>query len=156
MIRVLFVCLGNICRSPMAEAVFMHLVRENGLENEIEADSSGTGSWHIGKPAHVGTRDVLKRKSIAYDGRARQIARADLSDFDYVVAMDESNRRDIAFMHGASPAGREVKLLLDYLPQQNVREVPDPYFDGKFDDVYELIRASCANLLDAIRREHGF
>lgn len=139
----------------MAEAIFTHLVRENGLDNSIEADSSGTGSWHIGAPAHRGTRDVLMRNAIPYDGRARQIARADLSDFDYIVAMDETNRRDIEFMHGALPAGRTMKLLLDYVPQQSVREVPDPYFDGRFDDVYDLVRAGCEGLLDAICREHN-
>ena len=154
MIRVLFVCLGNICRSPMAEAIFAHLVREAGLQNAIEADSCGTGGWHTGAPAHHGTREILRRNAIDYDGCARRIVRADLDDFDTIVAMDETNRRDIALMHGALPAGREVKLLLEYAPQQALREVPDPYFDGKFDDTYGLIRVGCEGLLDAICREH--
>ena len=138
----------------MAEAIFTHLVRENNLQNAIAADSSGTGSWHVGAPAHHGTRDVLRRNGIVYEGCGRQIVRADLDEFDYLVAMDETNRRDIALMHGALPAGREVRLLLEYADSATLREVPDPYFDGKFDDTYDLIRAGCEGLLDAICREH--
>src|SRR2546421_4550256 len=85
MIRVLFVCLGNICRSPMAEAVFLQKVRDAGLEEMIEADSAGTGQWHIGEPAHSGTRKMLASKGVPYDGRARLLRADDLNRFDYVL-----------------------------------------------------------------------
>jgi protein-tyrosine phosphatase len=152
MVRVLFVCLGNICRSPMAEAVFAHKVREAGLEDAIEADSAGTGHWHVGEPPHSGTRRILAREGIAYAGRARLIAPADFDRFDYIVAMDRQNRRDIEAM-GSGRA--RVVLFMDYAPHLGVAEVPDPYYDGRFDAVYDLVQEAAEGLLAAIRREHG-
>src|ERR1043166_10261580 len=108
MVRVLFVCLGNICRSPMAEAVFTHLVAKAGLENDIKADSAGTGHWHIGERPHHGTRHVLASKNIPYDGRARVIDRSDLDLFDYIVVMDNANLRDAHSMGKAK--GRVIGL----------------------------------------------
>ncbi len=154
MIRVLFVCMGNICRSPMAEAVFQNMVKKAGLENEIEADSAGTGNWHAGEPAHHGTLAVLRQNNIEYAGRSRLILQNDFNDFDYIVIMDERNRRDLQYMFGA--ASSDVKFLLDYgvkAKQTHIREVPDPYFDGGFEAVYMLVQDGCAGLLDAIRRE---
>src|SRR5579872_463576 len=127
MIRVLFVCLGNICRSPMAEAVFNHLVRLAGLDDRIEADSAGTGHWHVGQPPHSGTRRILAQQGIAYDGRARLLVREDLDRFDYIVAMDRDNLEDIR----ALGSGRaKVASLMDYAQQAGARDVPDPYYNG--------------------------
>src|SRR5262244_2724153 len=95
MVRVLFVCLGNICRSPMAEAVFAHKVRAAGLENKIEADSAGTGHWHLGEPPHPGTQRILRARNIAFDHSARLLTRDDLDAFDYILTMDEMNLRDV-------------------------------------------------------------
>ena len=95
MVRVLFVCLGNICRSPMAEAVFLHKVRAAGLEDRIEADSAGTGHWHVGHPPHHGTRDMLNRSGIEYAHKARLVTPADLEAFDYILTMDNANLRDV-------------------------------------------------------------
>lgn len=152
MIKVLFVCLGNICRSPMAEAVFAQLVREAGLENQIEIDSAGTGSYHIGQPAHRGTQRILAQNKVPYDGRARQILDRDLQQFDYVVAMDRQNLLDI----NALPTGRaKIVLLLDYATNCRECEVPDPYYTGDFAGVYDMVRQGCAGLLAAIRKERG-
>src|SRR5258708_39423554 len=121
MIRVLFVCLGNICRSPMAEAVFAHLVEEAGLSDRISADSAGTGHWHLGERPHNGTRRVLEKNSIAYDHRARLLEEEDVNRFDYIIAMDRHNLRDIKALRGGRA---RIGLLMDYAPQLAVAEVP--------------------------------
>ena len=152
MIRVLFVCLGNICRSPMAEGVFQHLVREAGLQDKIETDSAGTGHWHLGEAPHSGTRQTLKSKGIQYDHRARLLLREDLDNFDYILTMDEANWRDVQEL-GAG--GAKVARFMDYAPHTGVTEVPDPYYDGRFGEVYLLVHEAAKGLLDAIRREHN-
>ncbi|MBN1963117.1 MAG: low molecular weight phosphotyrosine protein phosphatase [Anaerolineae bacterium] len=154
MVRVLFVCLGNICRSPMAEGVFQHLVDEAGLGEEIIVDSAGTGSWHVGERAHSGTRGVLRQHGIEYQGRSRQMTRDDLARFDYVLAMDRSNLNGIRSLADDSTAAT-IRLFLDYAPQAGTREVPDPYYSGRFDEVYNLVRQAAAGLLTHIREAHA-
>lgn len=151
MVRVLFVCLGNICRSPMAEAVFAHQVRAAGLEKVIEADSAGTGDWHIGEQPHRRTRALLKERKIACTHAARLVTPADLGTFDYVLTMDHQNLADVR----ALGTGRAVvQPFLDYAPHLPLREVPDPYFTGDFDETYALVGAAADGLLAAIRAEH--
>ncbi len=148
MVRVLFVCLGNICRSPMAEAVFAHKVRVTGLEGQIEADSAGTGDWHIGHPPHRGTLTLLAKNGIEYEHKARLITPSDLDDFDYVLTMDDSNLRNVR----ALGTGRAVvRPFLEYAPENEVREVPDPYLTGGFEGVYRLVDEAAEGLLKAIR-----
>lgn len=172
MVRVLFVCLGNICRSPMADAVLQHMVAAAGLSDKIKVDSAGTGDWHTGETAHHGTLEVLKKHQIPYDGRARQIAYVDLDSFDYILAMDRDNLSNLLRLvnrreHSSSDklarfydqaTSPEVALFLSYANQKgtvDVTEVPDPYYDGRFDYTYELITAGCAALLDHIRQKHA-
>ena len=155
MISVLFVCLGNICRSPMAEAVFRHKVRAAGLEARIEADSAGIGDWHVGGPAHAGTRKLLTENEIDCDHCARQIARADFDRFDYILTMDEQNLSDVRALARRNPGRARIAPLMEFAPDAGVGEVPDPYYDGRFAEVYTLVGQATEGLLDHIRREHG-
>ena len=110
MVRVLFVCLGNICRSPMAEAVFRNLVDGAGLADQIEVDSVGTDSWHVGEPAHRGTRQVLRDHGISYTGQARQITMADIRPDTYLIAMDSSNINELRRRFGYHEDRKSTRL----------------------------------------------
>ena len=154
MVRVLFLCLGNICRSPMAEAVFRQMVRERGLHNEIEIDSAGLGDWHVGDKPHRGTREILDRYKIPYDSiYSRQITSKDLADFTYIVAMDEDNIEGLSRL-GKTPDARVFRLL-DLVDEAQEKNVPDPYFTGNFDEVYRLVRVGCERLLQKIIAHHA-
>jgi len=154
MINILFVCLGNICRSPMAEAVFSQMVDEAGLSDKINVDSAGTSSWHIGEPACSGTRKVLARHGYKYHGRARQVNAADMSDPDgLIIAMSAENMRDLRHRYGDHP--RQYRLL-DFAQNRNEQDVPDPYYEGKFDYVYELVEEGCRGLLESIQHSEDF
>lgn len=152
MIRVLFVCLGNICRSPMAEGVFLHLVKAAGLENEITADSAGTGHWHLGENPHRGTQRILAQNAIIYTHRSRQISFQDFDAFEYFVVMDNMNLEDVLAL-GAPTA--QVSRLLDYALHTGVAEIPDPFYTDGFEEVYRLVTAGCEGLLARIRAEHA-
>ncbi|MDN4593918.1 low molecular weight protein-tyrosine-phosphatase [Polycladomyces subterraneus] len=155
MISVLFVCLGNICRSPMAEAVFRHMVKEEGLEDRIRVDSAGTGDWHTGEPPHHGTRRILKQYGIAHEGiRARKVKKQDLEDFDYIIAMDDSNLSHLRRL--ADRNHQHLYRLTDFIPETTYTEVPDPYYTGNFEEVYELVSAGCRGLLERIKEEQGW
>lgn len=151
-IRVLFVCLGNICRSPMAEGVFRHLVEQAGLSGRIVADSAGTGAWHVGERPHHGTRRVLRQRGIDYSHVARVIGPEDIARFDYLVAMDSDNLYALRRMTQRAPV--QPRLLMEYAAEAAARDVPDPYYNGRFDEVYDLVELGCRGLLEEIRREH--
>ncbi|MCT2534439.1 low molecular weight phosphotyrosine protein phosphatase [Aquibacillus koreensis] len=154
MIKVLFVCLGNICRSPMAEAIFRHLVKEEGIEDQFIIDSAGIGRWHVGNPPHEGTRNLLTEKTISYEGiTARQIHVNDWDEFDYIIAMDEKNMSDL---HALREAHDQVvvKRLMDYVENPKEKNVPDPYFTNNFEYTYELVDEGCKQLLKQIKTVH--
>ncbi|ADU30033.1 low molecular weight protein-tyrosine-phosphatase [Evansella cellulosilytica] len=154
MIKVLFVCLGNICRSPMAEAIFRKKIKEAGLDDKISVDSAGTGDWHIGKRPHEGTLEILETNSIDHQGMAaRQVTKEDINQFDYIIGMDASNIGNLHKLKGMNNAGGEIARLLDFVPEGVVADVPDPYFTGNFEEVYELIEEGCERLLQHIRKD---
>jgi protein-tyrosine phosphatase len=150
-INVVFVCLGNICRSPMAEAVFQQLVNQAGLADKIKIDSAGTGDWHVGETAHRGTRQILAKHDIPYNGRSRQVSETDMNPNTYVIAMDDSNLRDLQRRFGRHP---RLYRLLDFAHQTNERNVPDPYYTDNFEYVYQLVSDGCQGLLEKIRVEN--
>lgn len=169
MTKVLFVCMGNICRSPMAEAVFQDMVNKAGLGERFLLDSAGTGGWHEGETAHRGTLEILKKNHIPYNGRARQITPSDFDTFDYILVMDRENLSAVTrFMNQRDAAAKantftrdakkpEIALFLSYANRAgtvNEREVPDPYYDGNFTEVFDLVTRGCAALLAHIRATH--
>ena len=156
MLGGIFVCLGNICRSPSAEGVFRCLVRSEGLADLITTDSAGIGAWHIGDPPDDRAQAAALRRGVNLsDLRARQFKAADFERFDYILAMGEANRRDMAHLSRSGLDDR-LKLFLDFAPQLDRREVPDPYYGGDsgFDEVLNMIEAASHGLLDDIRRNH--
>jgi protein-tyrosine phosphatase len=140
-VRVLFVCMGNICRSPTAEAVMRHLVAAAGLQDVIELDSAGTRGWHAGQPPDRRARAAARRRGIGLAGAARQVSAADFARFDLVVAMDEQNLRDLLAIAPPGTAHKIRKLA--------ELDVPDPYYGGPdgFDTVSDVVTAGCARLL---------
>lgn len=136
----------------MADAVFQQRVREAGLSEHIFVDSAGTGAWHIGKPPHSGTLKILEKYHVrGYHHRARQLQASDVLEFDYVLTMDKMNYEDVQRMF----PHRTCKLmpLLHFAPHGGSLEVPDPYYDGRFEEVYELVRGACEGLLAHLREE---
>jgi len=137
----------------MAEAVMRHLIERERLSDLVTVDSAGTGDWHIGRPPHEGTRGLLDRYSISYQGmRARQLSVEDGGYFDLIVAMDTQNEKDIRAKLGASPRS-EIVRFLSLLPERGMDDVPDPYYTGNFDEVYELVKEGCERILTRIREK---
>lgn len=148
-VRVLFVCLGNICRSPLAEGVLRTLAEQKGLAFALEVDSAGTGAWHIGDPPDRRSIQAGRRHGIDISAlRGRQVAAADFDDFDIILGMDENNVRALRRLAPEGTA-QKVHLFLDYASGES-RDVPDPYYDGPeaFEALYQMLEAGCSSLLE--------
>ena len=153
-ISVLFVWLGNICRSPAAEAIFISLLEKMGLTDGFIVDSAGTGSWHIGKKADSRMRNAAERRDINILSRARQINSKDFEKFNYILAMDDSNYRNIQNLKNINPSTdfTSIKKIQDFRSVFNEQEVPDPYFGGDegFDYVLDILEDSVKGFLESI------
>lgn len=148
--KVLFVCLGNICRSPLAEGVFRRHVEHQGLVDRYVIDSAGTGGWHIGSTPDARSIEVALKYGIDIRGqRARRVAESDIEEFHHVIAMDRSNQRDLGNM-----GFRNVTLLREYGLEEDDLEVPDPYYGGPdgFEEVYRMVDRCCRELLANLER----
>jgi protein-tyrosine phosphatase len=156
--RLLFVCLGNICRSPTAEAVMRGLIRREGLEDIVEIDSAGTGDWHVGSPPDERSARAAADRGVTLDGAARQVTGADFDQHDVVVAMDRENRDALLAIAPDDAARAKVHLLREFDPaavRAGDLDVPDPYYGGPegFDRVLDLVEDACEGLLGALRAE---
>lgn len=153
--KLLFVCLGNICRSPSAENIMRHLVAEAGLEAAITCDSAGTSGYHIGAAPDRRMFAAAQKRNIRLTGSARQFSRADFEAFDLILAMDQHNYRDILALDRAGEYTEKVKLMCDYATNFQDTEVPDPYYGGQsgFDYVIDLLLDACQGLLAEIKKE---
>lgn len=160
MVRILFVCLGNICRSPLGEGVMRKRIAEmdaSGLH--IETDSAATSDWHVGAPPDDRAQEAARRRGMDISGqRGRQLTPQDFETFDYILVMDETNLANARRIGDQLPAGRataRLRLLLDYAPHLGIREVPDPYWSGgdAFDEVIDMIEAAVDGLLTEIEQE---
>lgn len=156
-VNVLFVCLGNICRSPTAHGVFESRIQSAGLAGQIRVDSAGTGDWHIGRPPHKSTLAAARRRGYTLEHlRARQVCSDDFDVFDYILAMDLNNLANLQKMAPVESESR-VELFLDYHSDASMVEVPDPYGGGAggFDRVLDMVETTVDALLAAIRERHA-
>jgi protein-tyrosine phosphatase len=156
-VSVLFVCLGNICRSPTAEAVFAREVAAAGLAHAFHVDSAGTGDWHAGELAHPPTRALASSRGVQITHRARQIVREDLSRFDHVLVMDQSNLKNVLAMARTDAERAKVRLFRAHESgAEKNAEVPDPYYSGEYALVFEICERASRGLLAHVRAERGW
>lgn len=147
--KILFVCLGNICRSPAAENIMNHQIATAGLNDQIECDSAGTSSYHIGSPPDRRMTESLKKRGYVVGGRARQFQVEDFEEFDLILAMDRDNYQEILIGDRQGKYAHKVKMMCDYAQNFRDKEVPDPYYGGQagFDHVIDLLEDACQQLL---------
>jgi protein-tyrosine phosphatase len=158
MIKVLFVCMGNICRSPSAEAVMNSYINDAGLEDKIKCDSAGTISFHAGNPADARMQKHGKNRGYDLKSISRQITPEDFEEFNYIIGMDNDNMRNIQTFMPAAEYYTKLSKMTDYCSKDNPGEVPDPYYGGSagFEMVLDILEDACEGLLNKIRNEHKF
>jgi protein-tyrosine phosphatase len=152
--KVLFVCLGNICRSPAAQGIFEHYVRENGLQDKLEADSAGTYGGHRGELPDRRMRTAALYRGFALTHISRPVKAVDLLDFDLVIAMDDQNYEDLMHIAPSVEATHKIRRMADFLTTHKMSYIPDPYYMGAegFSHVLDLLEEACANLLNTIKK----
>lgn len=152
MIKILFICLGNICRSPMSEAYMRHIVKNNNLENEISISSKAISSYNLGDPPHSGTQNILKKHKIDFSNiYSEKLTKNDLENSDYIIVMDDSNLNSVLKMNPS----KKIYKLTDFIKNCNYSFIDDPYYTGDFDLTYELVSKGCNFLLEHIIQEHN-
>jgi protein-tyrosine phosphatase len=156
MVKVLFVCLGNICRSPLAEAMFNHKIKQAGLVGKVISDSCGTGDYHIGSQPDKRTIHVAMQHQVPINHACRQFIGRDLIEFDYVLAMDKSNHRNILFLANQLAHHEKVLLMRTFDQSDSHEEVPDPYHGGpkEFQDVYDILDRSLDGFMTFLKQRH--
>ena len=157
-IRIQFVCLGNICRSPLAKAVFRDKVEDAGLDEHFEIVSSGTSHYHVGDPADERMRETADRKGHSLeDHRASQFSKEDLVQFDHIFVMDKSNLNDVLHLDENEEYGGKVRLFREFDPDPGDYQVPDPYHGGRqgFENVYDIVERTADMLLHQLAAEYG-
>ncbi|MDX6680604.1 MAG: low molecular weight protein-tyrosine phosphatase [Solirubrobacteraceae bacterium] len=155
-VRLLFVCMGNICRSPTAEGVMAHLLEREGLTDAVAIDSAGTGGWHVGSPPDERSTSAAATRGIALRGAARQVRRSDFERFDLLLCADADNLRDVRALAPDGDARAKVRRLREFDPLARASgdlDIPDPYFGGArgFEDVLDLVERACQGLLEDLR-----
>ncbi len=155
-IKVLFICMGNICRSPLAHGLFLHRLQEAGLGARVEVDSAGTHAYHVGEPPDRRSQETARRHGVDLSGqRARRVEQEDFHEYDYLLAMDRDN---LANLHAICPEAlrHKVRLFMEFAPELNTQEVPDPYYGGPagFERVFDLVEAATQGLLSEIQTRH--
>ena len=152
MTRLLFVCLGNIIRSPLAESLFRFEASDAGLDSKYSVDSAGTAAWHIGEPPDPRMRVTAERHGVKYSGTARKVRQRDFDEFDWIIAMDASNVRDLRDLAATDEQRRKIRLLREFDPIQSDSDVPDPYYGGEqgFENTYGIVERSVHGLLEAL------
>ncbi len=157
-VHVLFVCLGNICRSPTAEGVFRHVVDREGLTSSFVIDSAGTGAWHVGEAPDERATEAAHGRGVVLEGVARKVVRADFERFHYLLAMDRENRENLLGIAPSDAAKQKVHLFRAFDPASPKNaEVPDPYYGGPsgFEEVFDICDAAARGLLAHLRKAHG-
>ena len=151
MTRILFVCLGNIIRSPLAENLFRFQAEQAGLGDKYSVDSAGTAAWHIGEEPDPRMRTTARSHGVKYSGRARQVREDDFEEFDWIIAMDDSNMRDLSDIAGSPEKAAKIRLLREFDPDPVEMDVPDPYYGGAegFENTYKIVERSVNGLLQA-------
>jgi protein-tyrosine phosphatase len=153
--NILFVCTGNICRSPAAEAIFRTLAAEAGMDGRVACDSAGTIGYHAGEPADSRMRAAAARRGYELESISRKVRPQDFTDFDLIIAMDQEHLESLQALQREHGGGARIALMCDYATRHSEREVPDPYYGGNrgFEHVVDLLEDACAGLLQALEKE---
>lgn len=156
-VKVLFVCLGNICRSPLSAAIFKHKIKNNGMTSWVEVDSCGTSNYHIGDTADPRTLANASRNGISINHCVRKLSNDDLENFDFIFAMDKSNYQNILKLSNGGNFDHKIRMLRDFDPESKGGEVPDPYHGGEkgFQEVFEILDRATTNFIAFLEKEYG-